>query len=251
MGDRSSLDEPRTIRVWHAHVTEAFAADGRESQAAARLGTTERARYDRFRHDVDRRMFLLGRVMARGAVGAALGVDPWSWAWREGTRGRPEIARADCSINFNIAHSAGLVVCAISPDGVVGIDVEARNRTPLERALIARCCSPEEAADVEASGAAWPDRFLQYWTLKESYLKAVGLGISVPLAEVRFSIAPAPRARFTGSLAGADAGWAFDLTTLGDAYYLAVAAAPGQDARRPLIEYVAFSPGCQPVAGSR
>ena len=103
-----------------------------------------------------------------------------------------------------------------------------------------RCCAPEEAADVEAAGEGWPDRFLQYWTLKESYLKAVGLGISVPLTDVRFSIDPEPRAHFAGSLAGADAGWSFDLTTEGDAYYLAVAAAPGQETRRPNFEYARF-----------
>src|SRR5690554_3379079 len=160
---------PRVVRVWHAHVDDVFDGPGRLARAVARLRPAEQARYARFRHDVDRRMFLLGRVMARAAVGDALGLDPHDWPWREGERGRPE-----------------------------------------------------EAADVETHGDQWRDRFLQYWTLKESYLKAVGLGISVPLDEVCFRIDGEPRSCFRGSLAGADAGWAFDLTTLGSTHYLAV-----------------------------
>lgn len=235
MRDRSSLDRP-VIRVWHADVGDVFGVDGREARAVSCLLDAERARYARFRHDEDRRMFLLGRVMARAAVGEALGVDPRAWTWCEGPRGRPEIAGIESPVSFNIAHSAGIVVCAVSPEGLVGVDVESRTRRSLERALIDRCCSPEEAADVLAHGGGWGDRFLQYWTLKESYLKAVGLGISVPLAEVRFALGPEPRAMFTGSLAGADQGWTFTLTELGPSHYLAVAASPTRDRGAPTIE---------------
>src|SRR5690606_1228898 len=217
---------PRVVRVWHAHVDDVFDGPGRLARAVARLRPAEQARYARFRHDVDRRMFLLGRVMARAAVGDALGLDPHDWPWREGERGRPEVDLPDCSITFNLAHSGGVVVCALADCGLVGVDVEARERVKLERALVARCCGPEEAAGVGPHGDRWRDRFLQYWTLKESYLKAVGLGISVPLDEVCFRIDGEPRSCFRGSLAGADAGWAFDLTTLGSTHYLAVAVSP-------------------------
>jgi 4'-phosphopantetheinyl transferase len=235
MSDRSSLDRA-PIRVWYADVADVFAVDGREARAVDQLLEPERARYLRFLHDEDRRMFLLGRVMARAAVGQALGVAPAAWTWCEGPRGRPGIGGCDSRLDFNLAHSGGTVVCAVSPGGLVGVDVESRRRPSLEPALVDRCCAPDEALDVRARGDNWRDRFLQYWTLKESYLKAVGLGISVPLAEVRFTIDPAPRARFTGSLEGADEGWTFALTELGPSHYLAVAAAPDGNHHPPTIE---------------
>lgn len=218
--------DPDVVRVWYATV-DRLLANGPDGLARAFtfLRDAERVRYNRFRNDVDRHMFLLGRVMARTVVADALGVPVHDWRWREGPRGRPEIDRSDCPVSFNLSHSAGLVVCAITRTGVVGVDVEHRGRAPLEHALVTRCCSPDEAADVDAQGDDWRDHFLKFWTLKESYLKAVSLGISVHLPDVRFRLtsdlmaAPA----FTGSLTGADAGWTFELRRVVPNHYVAVA----------------------------
>lgn len=237
-----SSAEPRVVRVWHATV-DRLLAEGTDGlgRALTLLRDGERTRYDRFRHDIDRHMFLLGRVMARTVVADALGESPQDWPWREGRRGRPEIGRRDCPVSFNLSHSAGLVVCALSRIGAVGVDVEYRGRPGIERALVTRCCAPDEAADVDAQGDAWRDHFLKFWTLKESYLKAVGLGISVHLPDVRFRLTPdliaAPA--FTGSLAGADAGWTFDLRRSAPAHYVAVAAT-APDGTSPVVLHAAF-----------
>jgi 4'-phosphopantetheinyl transferase len=177
-------------------------------------------------------MFLLGRVMARSLVGAALDVPPASWQWREGTHGRPEIADAG-GLRFNIAHSAGLVACAIARDRDVGIDAEDLHRRRVDRALVRRYCAPSEVAEIESHGDAWHDRFLHYWTLKEAYLKARGLGISVPLRDIRFHVGHVDggehvghvdvRIGFDGSLAGSDDRWAFLLTRPTDRHLVAVA----------------------------
>jgi 4'-phosphopantetheinyl transferase len=220
----TSPGDPGIVCVSYANVQHVFSRDsGAVARALPLLRPAERERYDRFRQDADRQMFLLGRVMARALVGNALGVAPHDWLWREGLRGRPEVDAADCPISFNLAHSAGMVVCAISWGGPVGVDVEHRARTPLEHGLIERCCAPDEAADIEAYAPDWGDRFLQYWTLKESYLKATGLGISVHLPDVRFRIEDTPRPAFTGGQAGADTSWVFDLSTINPAHYVAVA----------------------------
>ncbi len=241
MAAPSSPDDPRVVCVWHATVDE-FGARNQDARtrALAVLRPAERERYIRFRHDADRQMFLIGRVMARAIVGNALGIAPHDWPWREGLRGRPEVDQADCPVSFNLAHSAGLVVCALSRLGPVGVDVEHRFRTPLERALVDRCCADDEAADVDAHGDNWPDHFLKYWTLKESYLKAVGLGISVHLPDVHFRLeSGGPTPAFAGSLSGADAGWTFDLQTMPPAHYVAVATST-PDGSRPRVQHVSF-----------
>jgi 4'-phosphopantetheinyl transferase len=183
--------------------------DDRRARAHAQLGAADRARYDRFRVEIDREMFLLGRAMARALVGRALDVAPHDWRWTENARGRPEIAAPATDLRFNLSHSAGLVACAIARGRDVGVDVEHLRRRRIDRAIVRRYCSPAECADIDAYGDAWQDRFLLYWTLKEAYLKARGLGVALPLADISFDPGPPVRVGFTGSLAGTSAAWQF------------------------------------------
>jgi 4'-phosphopantetheinyl transferase len=124
-----------------------------------------------------------------------------------------------------VAHSAGLVVCALGRGREVGVDVEDLLRRPVERAVVEHYCGAAEVADIDARGPAWYERFLHHWTLKEAYLKARGLGISMPLAEIGFALdGAAPRVAFSGSLAGTDDRWAFVIARPTDRHLMAIAA---------------------------
>ena len=182
-------------------------------------------------------MFALGREMARSLVGAALDVAPDVWIWREGPHGRPEIAAPASRLHFNLSHSAGLVVCALSRDRTVGVDVEDLTRRAPDPAIVSRYCSPAEAEDVCAQSDGWCDRFLTYWTLKEAYLKARGLGISVHLSDISFTLAGTEQARigFLDSLAGTDERWAFQLVRL-EPHHLAALAVETRDGASPRFE---------------
>jgi len=178
-------------------------------------------------------MFLLGRAMARALVGQALGVEPLSWSWHEGQYGRPGLSNPSSPLSFNLAHSAGVVTCALSRDADVGVDIEHRWRPAVDPRLVRRFCSPAEVADIEGRGAGWRDQFLKYWTLKEAYLKARGVGIAVHLSDVSFRLdGPEVRVEFLNSLAGADTNWAFALHESGDSHYIAVAS-PAPAGMRP------------------
>ena len=213
--------------VAYIATTDSFARDQNAvALALSWMTPQERTRFDRFRRDEDRFMFALGRSMARRLVGEALQVSPADWQWREGPHGRPEIDHPT-EWHFNVSHSAGLVVCAIGRTRELGVDLEDMQRRTPDRALVPRYCSPAEAADVDLQGEAWSDRFLRYWTLKESYLKARGLGISVPLSEISFRLDDATGARvsFDGSLAGTDDQWLFHIQPVAPHHLLAVAVA--------------------------
>jgi 4'-phosphopantetheinyl transferase len=176
------------------------------------MSEAERARFSRFRHDDDRHMFAMGRLMSRTIVARQLGLAPHAWVWREGPHGRPEIASPPTDVRFNLSHSGGTVVCALARGQEVGVDVESLDRRQPDPAIVARYCSAAEAADVLASGDDWFERFLTCWTLKEAYLKARGLGIGVALSDISFDLAgPQPRIGFSDSLAGTDARWAFHM----------------------------------------
>jgi 4'-phosphopantetheinyl transferase len=230
------------VCVYHAHIDDVWADASRVTRALGWLAESEAARFRRFRLDVDRQMFLLGRVMARSLVSQALHVAPMAWQWREGPQGRPEIASPPTPVHFNIAHSAGVVVCAIGFDREVGVDVEDLRRRPTAREVVDRYCAPGEVADIDAQPTdAWRDRFLAYWTLKEAYLKARGLGIALPLADIRFVLAAdGISVEFSGELAGTDTRWAFELTRVTDRHLVAIANPVPVWSERPRVTVAPF-----------
>lgn len=226
--------------VWHADTAALFKLPARVSAAEATLEPPELERYRGYRHDADRLMFLAGRVMARALVARALGVAPGGWKWREGQRGRPEIAEPESALRFNLAHSAGLVACALANGRDVGVDVEYLRRRPVDPQVVPRYCAPDEVRDIQAHGPhGWHDRFLLYWTLKEAYLKARGLGISVPLSDISFAVdGSSPRLSFLRSLAGTDNRWTFHVARPTTEHVLAVATP--SDQRPPVITVAPF-----------
>jgi len=242
MSARASWPDPGTVAVWYAATDALLPEAARRARAQSLLTSADRVRYDAFRHDADRTMFLAGRLMARTLVARALHVDPGAWQWREGPHGRPEICAPATQLSFSLAHSAGLVVCALAHGREVGVDVEDRERRPVDPQVVSRYCAPDEVRDIEAQGAhGWHDRFLIYWTLKEAYLKARGLGITLPLAQISFAFdAAGPRVRFLESLAGTDDRWTFHIAQPTPRHVLAVAASRADDTR-PSIAVAPFT----------
>lgn len=101
-------------------------------------------------------------------------------SFETGPYGKPYLKRAP--VQFNLTHCRGLAAFAVGKREC-GIDAECWNRKP--GAAIRRACSPEETAYLEQSthpGFA----FFRLWTLKEAFVKAVGRGLSYPLAEAAF-----------------------------------------------------------------
>lgn len=89
------------------------------------------------------------------------------------------------NVYFNISHSINCIVCVVSDRSPVGIDVEKIRTFNVYAAK--KVCSPEELRSIYSNED--PDReFFRYWTLKESYVKAIGKGISYPMKNVNFNI---------------------------------------------------------------
>ena len=212
------------------------------------LQPEERERADKYKDMEARAAFLIGRGMARAMLSEATGVAPAAWRFVEGAHGRPEIASPDTPYHFNLAHSHGAVACVVARDREIGVDVEFLNRPAASQDVAARVCAPEELEDVNAAGEAErQERFLVYWTLKEAYLKARGLGISVHMADVAFSLAGGtPVFEPRGSLADVDTRWTFRLAQPSDKHLVAVAA----DTRsgEPTIRFQRFANNRFPIA---
>jgi 4'-phosphopantetheinyl transferase len=169
---------------------------------AAVLDDAERARAARFRFDADRETYRAAHVLLRRALSALAPPAPARWRFVAGSHGRPEIDTAACpaaaGLRFNLSHGRGLVCCAVTRAAPVGVDGECRRPLRDRAALAERFFAPSEAAAVHAAEGAGSDaaaeRFYAFWTLKEAYVKALGLGLSMGLDRFAFSLGEgAPR----------------------------------------------------------
>ncbi len=156
------------------------------------LSPAEVARARRFRFPIDRDRFVRAHAAARAILGAYLDVGPGEVAIQVDAAGKPRLdpRRHAKGLRFNLAHSHGLAVLALSR-AELGVDLELRRSLPDSDAVVRRYFSRAEAAAYFAlprrlrSGA-----FLAAWTLKEAYLKACGAGFRRPLDSFSVTMRP-------------------------------------------------------------
>lgn len=147
----------------------------------ALLCDEERRRMDRFHFEKDRTLFLIAHALLRVALSRYAEVPPREWRFKTGVHGRPEIASPESNLRFSLSHTSGLAACAINVDREIGFDVEDATRK-VELSVAERYFSPREVRDLQSLPPdAQASRFLEYWTLKEAYLKAIGLGLAARL----------------------------------------------------------------------
>ena len=137
----------------------------------------EEARAKRFVRQPDAVAHLAGRHLLR----AMLGITPPVKPFRMTSRGRPEFTGSGPA--FSISHSGQYVAVAVSPEGLIGIDVQSRFPLGELDALIERVCHPNEARWLSQQDHRLTG-FLQIWTRKEAVLKATGVGITMELTSI-------------------------------------------------------------------
>ena len=176
------------------------------------LDDGERARSDRFVFPRHRDAFTIAHALVRCALSRYAAVAPSAWSFATNAHGRPRVRAPSLrELDFNLSHSDGIAVCLVGR-GVLGVDVEHLGRTaPLE---IANdwFAAAEARALAELPVTARQRRFYEYWTLKESYIKARGLGLTLPLAAFAFSFDGArPRISFAPPIDDDATRWWFTL----------------------------------------
>ena len=223
--------------LWSARPA-AFTDPEQIARLRALLTDDERARIDRFRFARDRRAGLVTRALVRVVLSRYCGVPPARWRFRAGGHGRPEIAAPVSQLRFNVSHTDGLVVCLVGRGRELGADAESLGRDRRWLDLAERFFAPAEARALrEIPPARRRRRFLEYWTLKESYVKARGRGLTLPLSGCRFDLpAPSPDGipvRFAPAVEDDPQRWWFTLHRLGEDHVVATAVerAPGERVR--------------------
>ncbi len=135
--------------------------------------------------------FTICRAAVRAILADYLSIEPWDVTFFHGPRGKPYLDRAgdENKLMFNVSHSGDLALVAIAIGREVGVDLEQVRSIRHVNNLVDRCLGPSEKRAFRARDEAARVRlFLRYWTHKEAYLKAVGEGLRIPLADVQFDV---------------------------------------------------------------
>ncbi len=162
------------------------------------MTSEEQSRGRRFRFKRHQRQFALTRALVRTTLSRYHTIEPHQWRFGKNQYGRPDIKASQnaLGLRFNLSHTDGLVVCAViqsAPDAkyAIGVDVENTERKGTAIEIAERYFSDREVADLRnVSENKRRLRFFDYWTLKEAYIKARGMGLSIPLKQFSFHITP-------------------------------------------------------------
>lgn len=137
-----------------------------------------------------RHQYLLTRVLLRTSLSAYHPVAPNEWRFSKNSYGKPEISHPEVGlpVRFNLSHARGLIMCGVTRDVDIGVDVEDTHRTTsMSVSSLSSYFSEQEINDLgELPPEQQKQRFFDYWTLKESYIKARGKGLALPLAKFSF-----------------------------------------------------------------
>jgi len=157
------------------------------------LDQEERRRAHQFHFFRDREHFIVSHGILRLILGSYLGMLPDHVQFLYGTFGKPELDPQSCPsyLSFNISHSAGLALLAVTTGAQVGIDVERIRLDMAYEEIVAQFFSAREIAMLRALPVEMrAEAFFYGWTRKEAYIKAKGYGLSLPLDRFTVSLDP-------------------------------------------------------------
>jgi 4'-phosphopantetheinyl transferase len=180
---------PGEIHLWLASYDEI--ADERLHTAYRELlDLGEREQEPRFYFARDRRRYLVTRALVRTVLSRYVPLRPGQWSFSANAYGRPQIVNPEgreAGLSFNLSHTHGLIVLGVTRGGELGVDVENIRARQVSIGIADRYFAPEEVLALRAAPVQQQQyRFFEYWTFKEAYIKARGMGLSLPLDKFSF-----------------------------------------------------------------
>jgi 4'-phosphopantetheinyl transferase len=171
------------VQIWTAHLEALSSAELGELRTS--LDSDEHARAARFHFERDQRHYIASRGLLRRLLSDALDTPASALVFKYGAHGKPVLRPAippGRNLCFNLSHSAGWAMFALTWDCEVGIDLESIARIKRDAdglaGLAARVLSARELAIWQALPETARDAaFLRAWTRKEAYAKATGQGL--------------------------------------------------------------------------
>jgi 4'-phosphopantetheinyl transferase len=182
--------ENTEVHVWRAALDQAMP---QVQSLLCTLTPGERARASRFHFHKDREHFIVARGLLRTILGRYLNVRPGRLRFRYSLYGKPSLAEefGGDTLRFNVSHSRGLALYALTRDREIGVDLEYIDPDLAHEQIAERFFSPREVIMLRALPTdTQKEAFFNCWSRKEAYVKAVGDGLAIPLDQFDVSLAP-------------------------------------------------------------
>ena len=157
------------------------------------LSTDERTKADRFRFPKDRSQFIVSRGALRAILSRYLNISSHILRFDYNPYGKPSliVAQGGNTLRFNVSHSRGMALIAITKNRDIGVDIEGINPNFSCLEIADKFFSPLENSVLQSLPEhLQATAFFTCWTRKEAYIKAVGKGLSIPLNQFDVSLAP-------------------------------------------------------------
>lgn len=194
-----SLQE-NDIHLWITQPQHIYQAD-LLTHYKSLLTATETQKQQRYRFEKDRHSALVTRAFVRDLLSHYADLSPADWCFEKGAYEKPEILNPPLPLRFNISHTNDMIICAVTLNDDIGCDVETITRNSDLLAIADSYFSASEAAELFRQPENQQSScFFDYWTLKESYIKALGQGLAIPLADFSFHIGPADSTQHNGNI---------------------------------------------------
>lgn len=174
---------PGQVAIWQIDL-HAFQEPSRLPAYLELLDSEEQARYRRLAFEPLRQNYLVAHALTRLILARYEGVAPAAVSFTRNAFGRPELHDSPCELRFSLSHARAFAALAITTTWDIGLDLECDDRPVSPLAIAERYFAPAEVAWLRALPLeGLKSAFVDLWTLKEAYIKARGLGLSMALDE--------------------------------------------------------------------
>ena len=153
-------------------------SDEEFENALSLVDPEQKERIMRYHFMADRKRGLMGILLSQYAISKVFGIDPKEISFEKNKYGKPHVVGRS-GVHYNISHSGDYVVCAVG-SAPVGIDVQEIKDGSSD--IAGRFFSKEEK-EMLAAADEKKKTFYEIWSLKEAYIKCIGMGLSMPLED--------------------------------------------------------------------
>jgi len=218
---------PNEIQVWYA-TPQAFHDVAIQQKFRSWLSDSELASLNALRFEHHRLTYLVAHALLRAALSKHTGVKPADWQFQTNPFNKPFIADPlnALGLHFNLSHTDGMVAMALTQIGPLGIDVESTTHAQNVSEIAQDILTPNEYRNLNQQPHTHQHtRLLKYWTLKEAFVKATGLGLTSGLQTFEFDLdaQPQPVIQFLSPNETLAKSWEFQQYTLPYGHIIALA----------------------------
>jgi 4'-phosphopantetheinyl transferase len=181
-----------TVNIWKIDY-KSFSGD--EKQWLHILNNQEQTRAQKFHYQADRKRYRVTRALLKIILSRISGNNPVDISFSYNNHGKPYLKNTQ-KISFNVSHSGDLGLIAVSDLTLLGIDVEKYRKRIDPNRMAKRFFSMSEQKELSLlSDNHILEGFFNGWTRKEAVIKALGLGLAMPLRNFDVTLTPGQPAR--------------------------------------------------------